>query len=594
MNYKVVLSIIVITVITALSLMPVLKSDFVMWDDDEYVLNNKFIRSLSFDNLKNIFSRGFVGCYCPFAILTYSLEYRFFNLNPFWYHLTNYMLHIVNTLLVFCIIYLISRNVLASFLVSILFGIHPIHVQSVAWISERKDLLCALFYLSAIISYLFYLRKKKSHFYVLTFAFVIFSLFSKPMAVTLPVILLLFDYLNNRKIDGVCIMEKIPLFVVALIFGGVNFYFQKLTGTTALYEAPLVRAYFLSKTIPFYLYKLILPVNLSAIYPYTDVGPYHLSQIKFYLAFLAFIGISIIYSLKFTKKVVFGSFFFLFSIAPVLKIIPAGSEFAADRYMYLPSIGLFYIGALGIEFLISRKSKYERMVKSAVFTIMGLAVAISSYLTFQQSTIWKDSKTLFLDVIEKYPEGPFSYINVGNAYLRSGDVDSATFHFKKVVSVRPSFELGWYNLGVAYRVKGRPNKASACFEKALFLKPDYDDARAALAGISREMPVPIDRESAEGYNEIGLYFGKTGRVDLAMEAFKRATEADPGFAEAHNNLAFGYYRKGEAEKAIELFKKAIRADPTYKRAYENLSAIYMELGDIESARKYERKLQGLY
>jgi len=338
-----------VVIITAIAFIPSLSNGFVDWDDPHYVTGNDAIRDLSLRNLGKIFTSSFIGCYCPLAISSYAVEYHFAGLNPFVYHLDNYLMHLMATALVFCFIYLLSRKTDIAFLSALLFGIHPLHVESVAWVAERKDLLCAIFYLLALITYLVYLKKKKAQYYYLVFLCMMLSLFSKPMAVTLPLIFMLLDYFNDRKIDKRSVLEKIPFFAVALIFGIGNLYFQAKFGATGLTEGLSFRVYFFLKAIVFYLGKIFAPLNLSAMYPYYHVTPERFSEVKYYIMILLFLFAVVFLSRKYSKKVIFGSAFFIITILPVLKIVPAGEVFVADRYMYLPSIGIFFILAVFVD-----------------------------------------------------------------------------------------------------------------------------------------------------------------------------------------------------------------------------------------------------
>ena len=217
-NHKIILSLCLILAIPAISFFPSLKNDFLNWDDPQYVTENKMITELSWRNIETIFDSIYMGHYHPLTLLSYALEYRFFKLNPFAYHLTNLILHLINGLLVFWLIWMLKGGVLTSLVVSLLFGIHPLHVESVAWISERKDLLCSFFFLGSLVVYLTYLKTRRRRFYFLSLFLFLLSLLSKSMAVTLPLVLVLCDYLLDRKFDRKCLIEKIPFLGNGLYF----------------------------------------------------------------------------------------------------------------------------------------------------------------------------------------------------------------------------------------------------------------------------------------------------------------------------------------------------------------------------------------
>jgi len=344
---KLFLPLIAILFITYLSFSPSIKAGFINWDDNEYVTENPDIRSLSFDNIKKISSSFYVGCYLPITMLSYSIEYHYYKLDPHIYHSVNLILHLINCLLVYWLFILLCRNKFIAFAVALLFGIHPLHVESVAWISERKDLLYSLFFILSLIFYIYYRESEKRDrkilkYYFLSIISFLLSLFSKPMAVSLPIILLLIDYLFHTPIKAKIFTEKISFFLLSLIFGIVAILGQQTAGATsskstfALADNILIACH----GIILYLYKLIIPINLSAIYPYPKsvMSSCILSP---FILLIIFGGV--IYSLKYTRKILFGFLFFLITILPVLKLVPIGYAMIADRYTYIPYLGIFYI-----------------------------------------------------------------------------------------------------------------------------------------------------------------------------------------------------------------------------------------------------------
>jgi len=552
----VVISVAVIVLLTAIALFPSLFNGFVDWDDTAYVMENEAIRGFSAQNLTEIFTSGYTGSYCPLAIVSYAGEYHFFRLDPFVYHLTNYTLHIIITVLVFCFIYLLSRKVDIAFITSVLFGIHPLHVESVAWISERKDLLCALFYMLALIAYLIYLKRERISYYFLCFLFAIFALFSKAMAVTLPVILILLDYFCGRKINKRSILEKVPMFVLALIFGIINLHFQKLTGATKLVTDWGVKTYFFSKVILFYLLKLFVPVHLSAMYPYHNVTPANLSEIKYYIAILILLIVLVIVSVRRNKKVIFGSAFFIITIAPVLKMIPAGDVFAADRYMYLPSIGVLYIFSVLIDDLFYSRIGRLKPVKATVICAIFLLFLAFSALTWKRCEVWRNTEVLFMDVIKKYPDTPLPYNNIGIFYAEKGDMDTAIDYFNKALIVKPGYSLAKENRKRAYKKK---EEISGEGEVLIDEQKEKD----------KDIP-----ERVRLLNNLGIAEGRSGDLDEAISLFKEAIELYPGYAESYNNLGYAYYLKGEIKKAEGYFKKALEIDPDHEKARMNLDYIH--------------------
>jgi len=541
-NPQILFVVAAVILVTGISLFPSLFNGFVDgWDDEIYVTQNDVIRELSLRNINRMFTSGFLGTYCPLVIMSYAVEYHFFELNPFIYHLTNYLLHLLITALVIYFIYLLSRDAGVAFIAGILFGVHPLHVESVAWITERKDLLCLVFYIPALIAYLKYLERKEIKYYFFCFLFTILALFSKPMAITIPVILILLDYFYGRRIDKSSILEKIPLFAACLIFGLATMFFQAQVKAIEMPPSLLAKTYFISKTIPFYLSKVFVPVNLSALYPYYFIRPEQLAEIKYYVVMLILLSIFVIFSGRYSKKIIFGSAFFIITLLPVIQIIPAGNAFAADRYMYLPSLGIFYMIAVLVMKVLRSKVAESRIIKAAIISFLVLLMLLLSILTWKRCAVWKDTGTLFTDIVNKSPYSRKSHHNLAVFYERKGDLDRARIHFEKALIIAPR--------------GGEQEDLMRVYKKI------------------KETRGRETRAGAEFFNKAGVEQGKKGQMDAAISLFNRAVELEPDYAESYNNLGYAYYRKGDHERAVEYFRKAIEIDPNHERARDNLGNI---------------------
>jgi hypothetical protein len=312
----------IILVLSFIVYLPVLQNGLIDWDDHVYIKNNPLIHSF---NLKEIFSQYVSGNYHPLTILTFAIEYQFFGLNETGYHAVNLLLHLLNVLLVFYTVFLLSDKVGVALLASLLFGIHPLHVESVAWAAELKDLLYTLFFLASYIFYLKYLKNPKRKLYIFAILLFLASLLSKAMAASLPVVLLLTDYFKGRKINKEIILEKVPFFLLAITFGVVALIAQKSSGAIAdieIFTFPQ-RIVFASYGFITYLLKLILPLQLSAFYPYPiasggDIPVLYYFYVLFFSGFAAFV----IYSLRFSKKIFFGTGFFAVTVFLVLQLLP--------------------------------------------------------------------------------------------------------------------------------------------------------------------------------------------------------------------------------------------------------------------------------
>lgn len=565
-----ILSMLAVLVLTAIVFLPSLSNGFVDWDDQIYIVENNFIRDLSPANLKVFFTREFASTYCPLVMISYALERSLLGQEPFWCHLTNYLAHIAVTASVFLFLYLVSGNIGIAFIASILFGIHPLHVESVAWASERKDLLSALFFMLTLISYERYLKAGKARLYWLGFLFTILSLLSKAMAVTIPFILLLIDYINNRRICARVILEKLPFAGLAVIFGAINFYFQSSTGATALAADAAFKIYFISKSVPFYISKLAAPIGLSAIYPYYNIGLRELAMIKFNMALILILLAAVFFSARYSKKIIFGSLFFAITLLPVLKIVPLGDAFAADRYMYLPSIGIFYLVAVLIMRMMSAKGDWSYILKNALVFIMVVWTVWLSMAAWQRCRVWKDSESLFLDVARQFPKVPVVNNCLGGLYAERGEFARAIPYLKKAVfqNTRPDISArAKKNLELAYRqMKAREEDASLI-------------DKGGKAG-------SINRNEAMVFNNLGIEEGRFGNLDGAIGLFRQALEFDPAFADAYNNLGYAYYKKGDTGRALEYFKKALEIDPSHVKARENLKAVNEPPEGAEAGESY--------
>ena len=527
---KFLLSIAIIIAVTGIAFYPSLHNDFTNWDDDIYVINNKDIRTISLKNLKEIFTSSYVSHYIPITILSYAIEYHFFKLNPYAYHTINFILHLLNCMLVFWFIYIISGKEIVGFMVALLFGIHPLHVEPVAWIAERKDVLYAFFYLSALITYLYYLKKNNNWYYVLSIFCFILSLLSKAMAITLPFVLVLLDFILSRKFNRNVFTEKFPFLILAMLFGAIAIFILPSHQDTL--HNIFHRIQYASYGLLFYSGKLMLPINLSCLYPMDGISSVLLLLSPFMLAIL--VGILIFFPVG-RKKVIFGSLFFLISIAPVLQLLPSGWAVAADRYIYIPSIGIFYFLSEGYYWLYeSYKEKYKSM-KIAFPFIFLVIITVLSYLTFNRCQVWKDSVTLWSDVIKNYPTIAMAYNNRGSAYLQKREVTKAIYDYSRALEINPDYLVAFDNLLRTYWAIGMKNEAQSLYKKATNTNPNYEAA----------------------YTNLGNVYWKIGKKDDAIALYKMVIALNPNNAEAHEKLAWIHYYSGEYHLAFYHLTRAI-------------------------------------
>ena len=426
-----------VILIAFIVLSPNLNNDWVNWDDQAYVHQNNLIKSIGFQETKAIFSEpNVVGNYHPITVLSLANDYSIGELKPFVYHLHSLILHLFNCVLVFFLISVIFKNYTMSFLVAMLFSIHPLHLESVAWISARKDLLYAFYLLLGLHAHLKYIQIKKPQFkgvyYTISLIAFCFSLLSKSMAIVFPIYLLLIDFLTKRTSKISNWVEKFPFILISLFFVFLTLYSQSIEGAIIndIDISLLDRMAISCTSIWIYIIKSILPYNLSGFYPY----PFQiLSEIPlyFYCSFIIIpcFGALFWYAWKKEKRILFFSFaFFLISLAPVLQIIPHGRAMLAERYTYIAYLGLFIL----IAHLL--RKYYSHML----FKIITLTVIITfSSITYVRSSVWKNGETLWTDVIESFPHDYFAYTNRGDYYFNENKLELALEDVNKSIALYP-------------------------------------------------------------------------------------------------------------------------------------------------------------
>ena len=598
---KIILSIAIIIAVTGMVFYPSLHNDFNNWDDDIYVWNNPKIKNLSWKSIQSIFTTlKYYANYIPLTLLSYMIEYHYFKLNAHAYHANNLLLHLINCILTFFFIYIISNRTSLAFIVALLFGIHPLHVESVAWVAERKDVLYSAFYLGALITYWYYLKKQCSlPYYLLSLFLFSLSLLSKPMAVSLPFILFLLDYKYGRIFKARIIFEKIPFFAGAFIIGLITLHAQRAdvdANITVLFPKNLLLPCY---GILFYLKKIFYPVQLSALYPY----PENLNQtLIYYSAFFAFSVILFILILKYIKNrkdLLFGVLFFLITIAPVLQLLPIGNIIAADRYTYIPSIGIFYITARFVVYLYACID--NSTIKTLYRTTGILILFILCFLTWQRTQVWRNSITLWNDVLSKYPTVITAYNNRGVAYFFLRDYNKAIQDFYLALQYAPYNAGSYNNLCRTYLAKGEYDNALSSCQKALLFKPDFSVAYINLgdtyhrlgkyneAILSYERAIKLDPLNEIPYNALCTLYRISEKYEAAIQACKQATELQPYSAEAYNNLGNAYLEAKKYSEAIAMYKKAISINPDISAPYNNLAVIYFYHKQYDLAVKYSEK-----
>ena len=566
--------------ITLLVYLPSLQNEFVDWDDGEYVFDNPFIRSFDWALLRWAFSNFYAANWHPLTWVSHALDYAVWGLNPLGHHLTSVVLHAANTfVVVFLTISLIGAArrpgendhseflhdpsmLIAAGVTGLLFGLHPVHVESVAWVSERKDLLCALFFLLSIIAYMKYAgsmggethraeRKGSTpnamrfafftdKHYLATMAFFVLALLSKPMAVTLPAVLLVLDWhpfnrIRNPKTALAAFVEKLPLMALSLISSVLTILAQRADGAlqSAAFAPLSTRVPMAIKSLMAYLGKMVAPLNLIPFYPYPRYG--RLFSAEYLLPIALVTGITIASMIIARKHKLWLSAWgcYVVMLFPVLGIVQVGGQAMADRYTYLPSIAPFLIVGLGAAWISGkvRGFRYAGLFCGIAGILLFTAL---SFITVRQTAIWNNSLGLWDYVIEKTPETPLAYVNRGLVYENRERFDKAIEDFSKAITLDPLLDAAYNNRGMVFGKTGRFDMAIEDFNRAIALNPSDPTA----------------------VNNLGIIYGKAGSFDKAFEQFNKALLLRPDLADAYYNRAVLYFRSGNKGLAIADYRSA--------------------------------------
>lgn len=553
-------NILTISLITALVFINVINNGFVDWDDYEYILNNPYLRDFSLTGITNIFTKSYFSNYHPLTTLTYLIEFQTFGLNPKVFHFTNYLLHIINTILVFVLFLQVSRNSKISFITALLFAVHPMHVESVAWISERKDLLYTAFYLSSLFYWTKYIKSDflNKKYYLISFVLFLFSLMSKSAAVILPITMLLFNYFLLKKIVLKDIIKIIPYLLLSLTFGIIALLTQQEAISNLDITFSVFNRFFLVLySISFYIIKFFAPYNFSTLHLYPTLENGFLPIIYYIAPVLILFLSAIIFLLKKDLKhiVVFGFMFFIINIILILQIIPVGNAVVSERYTYISYIGLSFILS---EIFLQLSEKYNKNI-IRIFGLIIISFLIVS--TFKQNKVWKNDITLWTKAIESNPKNIIAYNKRGVAKAGVNDFNGAIKDYNKAISIDADFKDSYYN-------KANANREVGNFIEAI---NDYNNA------------IKINSNYVEAYNNRGLAKAANGDHYGAFADYDYAIKLKPVFAEAYNNKALLKVKLEDFIGAIADYDKAISLRPDYAQAYHNRGLPKYKLGDIEGA-----------
>ena len=573
--------------------------EFVNFDDPEYVTSNPHVRTgITAANVVWAFTSGEAANWFPLTRLSHMLDYQMFGPRSGWHHLTNVLLDALAVLLLFAFLNRSTGRRWASAWVASIFALHPLHVESVAWVAERKDSLSACFGLLALWSYVRYAERPAPRRYLLVAAAFGLGLMAKPMLVTLPIVLLLVDVWPLGRVGPSrmvpLLREKIPLFAMAAAAAVATYVVQQTSGAVRSSNTfPVVLR--IENALVSYIInigKMFWPVRLAVFYPYPTEVP--VWQAAAAALAIAAVSILVLRSVRNRPYLAVGWFWYLVMLGPVIGLVQVGAQARADRYAYLPMIGLTIMLAWGAADFAGRVPR----ARPAVAALAAAACAGCAALTWVQAGYWHDSRTLFQhavdvtdgnylahhnlgvalaetpgglnDAIAHYqaalqikPDYARAHTDLGSALARlPGRLPDAMVEFRAALAIDPDLAIPHNNLGNALAQAGRCSEAIAEYQTALRLKPDYEEARKNLA--------QVQSNAAEMQYSMGVDLAKSRKPEAAIPHFEEALRLKPDYVDAHNNLGVVLAGAGRVQEAISHFEAALRIDPNSADAHVNL------------------------
>jgi tetratricopeptide (TPR) repeat protein len=582
--------------------------EFINYDDNIYLSENQQIQSgLTKESLAWSFNlqENKKFYWHPLTWISHMLDVELYGMDPGRHHLTNVIIHVFNTLLLFLILNRMTGALWRCAFVAALFALHPINVESVAWIAERKNVLSTFFGLLALWIYAGYARRPGLFRYLGVALFFVLSLLAKPMLVTLPFVLLLLDYWPLKRIEfqqlmgggldraGRLIVEKVPLFILSVLSVYLSMASTRGIGNVISLQAVPLMLRIENTLVSYikYIGKLIWPSDLAIFYPYPEIIP--LWQLMGALAVLCAISIVAIRSLRNHPYIAVGWLLFLGTLVPVIGLVQVGRwQEMADRFAYVPLIGLFVIIAWGIPHLVNRW-QYKRIGLTIGACVLLLVLAVT---TRSQVRHWEDSVTIFQQAVKATGGSWIAHNNLANGLMNRNKNNEAIRHFRLALQGNPPEPAGvYFNLAVALTNQGRNPEAIECYAEVLKLAPEYVNAHINMGAVlDREgrtdeainhflEALRIEPNSDKAHFNLGNTLLAKGRLDEAINHFSNALRLNPNFAEAHNSTGLALMQKGKLEEAIRHFRKAADIKPAYRDAEENKKLAESIDGKIKNA-----------
>lgn len=558
---------VLLAVMTLAAYWPVRGHDFLDYDDDLYVTANRHVRQgLTWDNVSWAFRAGHAKNWHPVAWISHMADVELFGMEAGAHHWINVAFHVLNVLLLFYFLRKTTGFMWRSAFVAAFFALHPLHVESVAWIAERKDLLCAFFWILTMIAYAEYARRPGLRRYGAVVAFFILALMSKPMAVTLPFALILVDLWPlqrfsfqdpGRGFSWRLLREKVPLMGLSAASCLITYLVQESGGAVGTLGAYPLGGRFANALVSYvrYMAKMFMPADLTVFYPYSEqISAWQTAGAAI---FLIAITLSAALSIKRRPWFASGWFWYLGTLVPVIGLVQIGLQSHADRYTYIPLIGLFVIPVWAV----SEFSKNRPFLRNLSFAAGLAAVALLGFSSYCQTAYWKDTRTLFTRALAVTENNFVAHNALGLIEARKGNRAEAAAHYQQSLKAKPDYASAHNNLGLVLAEQGMTEQAVFHFNEV----------------------VRNDSKFSRAHNNLGAALMRQNKIDEAMVQFRRAIDMDPEFPEAHNNLGNALVKKGKIYEAIENYRRAVKIEPSLVMSHYNLGNALAAAGDLGGA-----------
>lgn len=568
---------------TAILYWPMVHHPFISIDDHEYIQDTPQVSSgLTLAGVRWAFTTGHASNWHPLTWISHMFDCTLFGLNPGGHHFMNLLFHAANAALLFLMLRQLTGATFRPAFVAALFAWHPLHVESVAWASERKDVLCALFWFLATMAYVRFVRERQARHYRLTLILFGLGLMSKPMLVTFPFVLLLLDFWPLRRCRlkwlsptagpgdvspetlVALVREKIPLFALAMTSSVVTYFVQSRGGAVSSLQAisPLLRLENAVISYARYVSKTFWPTELAAIYPYPRSWP--LVTVLSAVSLVALISVGALWAARRRGYWLVGWFWFLGTLVPTIGLVQVGSQSMADRYTYIPSIGLFIAVAWGLHELVAKR---PRVLVGALATLGVATVAACGVAARKQLATWRSSEALFRHALAVTKDNYIALDGLGSALDHDGRAEEAFKLIEESVRLEPRYPEAQYDLGTLLMRRGDYERAIVHFRNAL-----RDNSKFAAA-----------------HSNLGTTFLRQGNLVEAEKCFRQALALQPSNAEAYYNLATLRIQQGQAAEAITNLLTALQLKPAYAQAHANLGVALMRQGNVEQGTRHFRE-----